>query len=205
MWGRKFGSQPIDRLDLRWGSGSFEPRRRTPRILVRHRYQAVFHRISVRVVEPREIGLRIGQARFPEIEPHNEERAVRRQLMRRRMRPRRLGLGARACGNGKREDIRGQVRSKSAPRRIPGTGNPRAKTIPQPATTTNSSRSWSIVPVLSGIREHFRAGGRRMVTGILWSPERPLNSRAQSASPLRDALHTNFVYATQRDFPQSYS
>src|SRR6266536_481915 len=28
--------EPIDRLDLRGGGGSFEPRRRTPRILVRH-------------------------------------------------------------------------------------------------------------------------------------------------------------------------
>jgi hypothetical protein len=47
----------------------FEPPRRTPRILIRHRYQAVFHRVLMCVVQPRKVRFFLGQSRFTKVVP----------------------------------------------------------------------------------------------------------------------------------------
>src|SRR5208282_3838014 len=50
-------------------SRALEPSRRTPRILVCHRYQLVFHRVLVGVIQSRETGLLVSEPRFAEVEP----------------------------------------------------------------------------------------------------------------------------------------
>ena len=60
----------IDRLDLRRRSHPFEPCSRTPAILVGHRYQVVFHRVLMHVVQPRQITVLVRQFRIPKVEPY---------------------------------------------------------------------------------------------------------------------------------------
>ncbi len=47
-----------------------EPRRRTPRILICHCNQPVFHRVLVDIIQPRQIAVLVGQFCVAEIEPH---------------------------------------------------------------------------------------------------------------------------------------
>jgi len=48
---------------------ALKPSRRAPWILVRHRYQAMFHRILMDIIKAREMGLWVSKPRFPKVEP----------------------------------------------------------------------------------------------------------------------------------------
>ena len=50
-------------------SGLFEPACRAPRILVRHRYQPVFHGVLVNIIQAGKIGFLIGEPALAKIEP----------------------------------------------------------------------------------------------------------------------------------------
>ena len=60
-------NRPISQTRSRIG---FKPRRRTPGILIRHRNQAVFHRVLMDKVEPREPRFLEGQSSIPELVHH---------------------------------------------------------------------------------------------------------------------------------------
>ena len=62
--------EAVDRFHLCRGSRSLEPRRRAPRILVGYRHQAMLHRVSVDIVEPRQVGVLVGQPRVAEVVSH---------------------------------------------------------------------------------------------------------------------------------------
>src|SRR5438128_171184 len=47
--------EAVDCPHLRRGGGALEPRRRTPRILIGHRYQPMLHRILMHVIESRPV------------------------------------------------------------------------------------------------------------------------------------------------------
>jgi hypothetical protein len=61
--------EPIDAFDLCGGSGTLEPCRRAPGILVCNRHQAMFYRILMNIIQPSEVRLFISQARVPEVMP----------------------------------------------------------------------------------------------------------------------------------------
>src|SRR5437867_3613553 len=63
-------------------SDALEPRRRTPRILIRHRHEFVLHRVLMNVIQPGQVAVLNRQLRVTEIKPNlsvrdrSEERRV---------------------------------------------------------------------------------------------------------------------------------
>src|SRR5437867_5051124 len=51
-------------------SDALEPRRRTPRILIRHRHDFVFHSVLMDVIEPRQVAMLNRQLRVAKVEPY---------------------------------------------------------------------------------------------------------------------------------------
>jgi hypothetical protein len=61
--------ETVNGFDLSGGGRSFKPAGRTPRVLIRHRHEAVFHRVLMHVIQPRQIRLFISQPRLAVVVP----------------------------------------------------------------------------------------------------------------------------------------